>query len=173
MALTKRTYRFFSGFPFGALALLGSALIFSSPALAGSWRPTGSLNTARCLHTATLLLDGKVLVAGGRNGPVYLTSAELYDPATETWSATGSLGTAREDHTATLLQDGRVLVLGGFGVGGFFASGEVYDSAFGTWSPAGGLFTARCFHTATLLDNGWVLVAGARMPVANLPAPNG
>jgi len=55
---------------------------------------TGSLNAARYLHTATLLPNGKVLVAGGINGNI-LTSAELYDPASGTWSATGSLNTAR------------------------------------------------------------------------------
>ena len=62
----------------------------------GTWTATGSLNTARYCHTATLLPNGKVLVAGGYDGNSgYLTSAELYDPATGTWTATGSLNTAR------------------------------------------------------------------------------
>src|SRR6266576_1002992 len=67
-----------------------------------SWTATGSLGTARFFHTATLLPSGKVLVAGGYNGG-YLSSAELYDPATGSWSSTGSLSTARDIHTATLL----------------------------------------------------------------------
>src|SRR5215831_11256327 len=78
-----------------------------------SWTPTGSLGTARSAHTATLLPNGKVLVAGGYNGS-YLSSAELYDPGTGTWTATGSMGTARRGHTATLLPNGKVLVAGGF-----------------------------------------------------------
>ena len=72
------------------------------------------MGTARDAHTATLLPSGQVLVAGGSNlTDRYLSSAELYDPATGTWTATGSMGTAREDHTATLLPSGQVLVAGG------------------------------------------------------------
>jgi hypothetical protein len=69
--------------------------------------------------TATLLLDGKVLVAGGRSddGRDALASAELYDPSNGSWAATASMVTPRQDHTATLLDDGRVLVAGG-GVSG-------------------------------------------------------
>jgi hypothetical protein len=74
---------------------------------------TGSLNIGRVLHTATLLPNGKVLVAGGDNGGGILSSAELYDPASGTWSVTGSLNTARRSHTATLLPNGKVLVEGG------------------------------------------------------------
>ena len=83
----------------------------------GNWSSTtGSLATARLYHTATLLPNGKVLVAGGvDNIGASLSSAELYDSATGNWSSTGSLGTARYDHTATLLPNGTVLVAGGFG----------------------------------------------------------
>ena len=61
----------------------------------GTWTTTGALSTARSDHTATLLPNGKVLVAGGCNSSSVLASAELYDPATGTWTATGSLTTAR------------------------------------------------------------------------------
>ena len=67
----------------------------------------------RSAHTATLLPNGKVLVAGGFNDGGYLSSAELYDPASGTWSATGSLTAARLRHTATLLPNGKVLVAAG------------------------------------------------------------
>jgi len=128
--------------------------------LSPSWVPTGSLFTARTRHTATLLPNGKVLVAGGNNGPA-LSGAELYDPATGTWTATGSLGTARERHTATLLPNGKVLVAGGaISLDGFLSSAELYDPASGTWTATGSLLTARSFHTATLLPNCKVLVAG-------------
>ena len=75
---------------------------------------TGSLNTARYAHTATLLPNGKVLVAGGGGSSGFLSSVELYDPASGTWTATGSLNAARYLHTATLLPNGKVLVAGGY-----------------------------------------------------------
>ena len=81
--------------------------------------PVGCLDTARDGHTATLLPNGKVLVAGGvysdvvdSYGTFLLSSAELYDPATGHWTDTGSMGTARFQHTATLLANGKVLVAG-------------------------------------------------------------
>jgi hypothetical protein len=110
-------------------------------------------------HTATLLPNGEVLVAGGNNEGLDVASTELYDPALGTWTATGSLATARYGHTATLLPNGKVLVAGGFG-GGAAASAELYDPASGTWSVTGSLGAARYGHTATLLPNGKVLVTG-------------
>src|SRR4029077_3614336 len=98
----------------------------------------GSLNIARYAHTATLLPNGKVLVAGGYGNTGYLSSTELYDPARGTWTATGSLNNARSYHTATLLPNGKVLVAGGFGIGGvFFRSAELYDPVSGTWTATG------------------------------------
>src|SRR5262245_46205083 len=79
----------------------------------GRWKATGDLVTARASHTATLLQNGMVLVAGGFDITGISAIAELYDPATGLWTATGSLGIARRDHTATLLPNGQVLVAGG------------------------------------------------------------
>ena len=79
----------------------------------GQWTTTGSLNIARDSHTATLLPNGEVLVAGGGNYNGTLTEAELYNPFTGIWTPTGSMNTARAGHTATLLQNGQVLVVGG------------------------------------------------------------
>src|SRR5207253_8815277 len=81
----------------------------------GTWSPTGSLNTGRLYHTATLLPNGMVLVAGGIINGIYLASAELYNPATGSWSPTGSFDTGRIFHTATLLPNDKVLVAGGRG----------------------------------------------------------
>src|SRR5206468_2329111 len=126
-----------------------------------SWVSTGSLVTARTRHTATLLPNGKVLVAGGNHGHAASSSAELYDPATGTWTATGSLGTARKQHTATLLPSGKVLVAAGErGVGEDLNSAEVYDPAKGTWTGTGSRGTARDGHTSTLLPSGKVVVGG-------------
>jgi hypothetical protein len=130
----------------------------SAQLIAPSWSDTGNLNAARDSHTATLLPDGKVLVAGGAGN-----SAELYDPATRTWSSTGILNAPRFFHTATLLQNGKVLVAGGC----FSSSAELYDPATGTWSITGSLQIARCDHTATLLPNGKVLVAGGSPSLFN------
>lgn len=140
-----------------------------------TWFPTGSLATSRSNHTATLLPNGKVLVAGGKVGtsggltPQVAASAELYDPVSGTWSATGSLTTARWEHTATLLANGTVLVAGGFdGTGTVLSSAELYNPATGTWSSTGSLTTARASYTATLLSNGTVLAASG---LSNNPAP--
>ena len=94
------------------LLLLGTTLSNSDAPF--TYNITGSLNTARCDHTTTLLPNGKVLVAGGSDSNLSaLASAELYDPASGTWTATGSLNTGRFAHTATLLPNGEVLVAGG------------------------------------------------------------
>jgi N-acetylneuraminic acid mutarotase len=136
------------------------------PRSIGTWRDTGPLGTASDYHTATLLPNGKVLVAGGTGQVstnfVTLDLAELYDSTTETWTVTGPMNYARELHTATLLSKGQVLVAGGldFDSGDSTWSAELYDTGAGTWTETGLLNEARYFHTATLLPNGNVLVAG-------------
>jgi hypothetical protein len=131
----------------------------NAPASGLIWSFTGSLNTGRVDHTATLLPNGMVLVAAGFTGmSTPSATAELYDPSSRTWTATGSLNTARFDHTTTLLPNGMVLVAGG-GFGSL-ASAELYDPASGTWTATGSLNIPRVSHTATSLPNGMVLVAG-------------
>jgi hypothetical protein len=117
---------------------------------------------ARSSHTATLLANGKILLAGGQGtGGTPLASAELYDPAVGIWTSTGSMSSARAEHTATLLPNGKVLVAGGKGSGWVSQDGaELYDPTTGTWSSTGSLTVARAWHTATLLPSGDVLAVG-------------
>ncbi len=86
------------------------------------------MTVARDGHTATLLPDGTVLIAGGGDGNIALSSTELYDPAAATFAASDSMSVGRHHHTATLLADGTVLIAGGYGGSDGFslASAELY-----------------------------------------------
>jgi hypothetical protein len=111
--------------------------------------------------TATVLRDGRVLVAGGFTGSMIQVNCELYDPRTGNVASTGSLNIARAGHTATLLQDGRVLLAGGIDdTATVRDSVEIYDPATGEWTIAEHMSTARQYQTATLLPDGRVLIAG-------------
>jgi N-acetylneuraminic acid mutarotase len=133
-----------------------------------SFIATSALLTARYAHTATVLANGKMLVAGGFGGPTStiqsggaaLAAAELYDPTTGTWTATGSMNNARMNHTATLLPSGRVLVAGGSTGTATTASAEVYDPTSGTWTLVPSMTTPRQSQRAVSLSNGTVLIVG-------------
>jgi Kelch motif protein len=118
---------------------------------------TGSLATPRYYHTARMLADGRVLIAGGSRDDMALDTAEIWDPETGTFTSAATLTTARTLHTATLLGDGRVLFVGGFGD---VASAELWDPATGSFEPAGTMAEGRAWHTATRLEDGRVLIAG-------------
>jgi hypothetical protein len=124
----------------------------------GTWALTGSLNTARAVHTATLLPNGQVLVAGGENTTGILASAELYNPSTGKWTETGSMSTPRINHQATLLANGQVLVSGGHSSTGALASAELFNPSTGQWTTTGSMTAPRTGHSALLLGNGQVLV---------------
>ncbi len=117
------------------------------------------MNVARVNHTATLLVDGRVLVTGGDPGG---NSAELYDPTLGTWQfTTHSMATARADHSAVRLSDGRVLI---FGCGAGFNTSEIFDPATQQFTATGNLNIQRCSSEALLLSDGRVMVIAGRIP---------
>ncbi len=150
-----------------------STLTATSGSLTGSatisvTASTLALNTSRYEHSATLLNNGSVLIAGGVSCPsvgscTYLNSAELYNPGSGTIGYTGSLATARSA-PAVLLGNGKVLVAGGYncdtnGNCASLNSAEIYDPNSSTFSSAGNMTIDRYGHTMTLLPNGKVLIA--------------
>jgi hypothetical protein len=151
------------------LALLCASLtIFANGSLAqqGSFVLTGTMNTARTEQaTATLLNNGKVLVAGGEDSNLTpLSGAELFDPVTGTFAPTGTMNTSRTQHTATLLANGKVLIAGGAGGAGLqpLSSAELYDPTTGTFTLTGSMNDGHSQYTATLLNNGKVLIASGQ-----------
>jgi N-acetylneuraminic acid mutarotase len=135
----------------------------------GKWSSTSPMHAARGNLTATLLPNGKVLVAAGinaANNP--LATAELYNPSTGKWSLTGSLNVARDEHTAVLLSTGNVLVVGGENSASVTTNKtELYNPSTGKWTFTGNLNTSRLEHTSTMLMNGNVLIAGGNNVTAN------
>jgi len=132
---------------------------------------TGNSTATRFGATATLLNNGRVLIAGGGTtaGANGTNSAVLYNPITRTYSATGNLfASGRRDHTAHILTDGRVLLVGGFDdTGNPLDSLETYDPSLGTFlqfqitgGTNNGMVSPRALHTSTVLPNGTLLVAG-------------
>jgi hypothetical protein len=140
----------------------------------GTFSLTGNLSVLHTYHTATLLPNGKVLVAGGLdphtliNGSfASIASAELYDPTSGMFSSTASMNEPRYWHTATLLNNGRVLIAGGTVVAPptlpplVPAPGELYDPAAGSFTNTGDpnqTPPSTGPSAATLLQDGQVLL---------------
>lgn len=131
----------------------------------GTWTATGRMAFNRVGHTATLLHDGRVLVAGGRTQSAGQprSSSEIFDPTDNTWTPTGDMPTARTDHTALELRDGSVIVAGGAGLGGkTITAVDRFDPAAGQWAAAGDLEVGFTSGRSALLCDGTVLFAGGQ-----------
>jgi hypothetical protein len=152
-------------------AAIGFALVGQHtrvPLHSGSWGGVASMPHAGGGFTATVLRDGKVLVAGGSSTPQGATESgivalcELYDPSTGAWTPTDGMTDARYSFSAVRLPDGTVLVAGGWSQANtaFLHSAEIYDPSTGSWTSVGDMNEARAGFTATLLPDGMVLVVG-------------
>ena len=152
--------------------MLGSTEIYDPDTNTFTAGPT--LNQARQSPSAYLLPNGLVLVSGGNNNPSgdwdiqtnFLSSAELYDPATQTFTTTGSKMNATSNGNSVLLWTGKFLVTGG----GTNAA-ELYTPEMPgtpeTWVATGNMVTARTGHLSNLLDDGRVLIAGGLNSAGN------
>jgi len=160
-----------------ALAAPGPRWAWAKAADAGTWLRAADLLYQHVLHTATLLQDGRVLVAGGTNGQGAATaSCELFDPTSNRWIRAASMGSARAAHSATLLSDGSVLVAGGeAGLNVFpveiLASAEIYHPASNSWTVAASMHVPRRSQVATRLHDGRVLVIGGTTVASGSPLP--
>ncbi len=147
----------------------------------GTSTPTGSMTTARTRGSATRLLDGRILIAGGdtTDGDLPwdpgMNSAEIFDPTTGVFTPTAPMNRPRVDPGTALLPDGRVLVVGGVPHSAGVPTAEVFDPSTGTWTmtgsmhPIGESYFNEPRTIVRLLDGRTVVVFGAAGSTLQVP----
>ncbi|MFO0760464.1 MAG: kelch repeat-containing protein [Byssovorax sp.] len=137
------------------------------------WFPVPPMKHARSRHTAALLGDGRVLVAGGASTESATASAELFDPKKKAWIDAPSMASARSSHTATALDNGAVLIAGGVdATSSALRSAELFDPSDDRWVTLGPMIHGRLLHVAAPTPGGGALVAGGEdQATAELYAP--
>ena len=143
------------------IAVIPSHIIAGAPSPVGLVTPAAPMLAPRSAHSATLLLDGKVLIVGGmRRNQDFYRSSELFDPTTGKFQASGDMHLARVGHAAVLLNSGKVLIAGGWVGHESTDSAELYDPTTGRFTVIAKMTTRRGRPAATLLANGDVLITG-------------
>jgi plastocyanin len=135
----------------------------SAPSVNDPWTPASPMNVARSFSAVATLKNGSVLVAGGFAGAVAnssISSAEMYNPNTDTWRMVAPMHVGRAGALAVTLNNGEVLVTGGLGNSGVLTSCELYTPATNTWTATGSMSHPRFDHQIVLLNDGRVLVVG-------------
>jgi N-acetylneuraminic acid mutarotase len=139
----------------------------TKPKPPAKWDKAADMLEARSWHSATLLKDGTVLVAGGTDSNAGLQSAERYDHTKNSWSAAGKMSEPHWHHRAELLDSGKVLIIGGCSSGQSYVcmngvGVDLYDPANTTtpWTKATPMLASRRSHCSTKLKDGRILIAG-------------
>jgi len=159
----------------GRVLIAGGSVLLTSPNFFGfgnsaeifdpqsnSWSQVGSMHVARYATALLALQHGRALAAGGCASATYgilggaLTSAEVFDPATDAWTVTTPLPEARCGASGITLRDGRPLVTGGLQQG-FVTDAFFYDEQNSRWTSAGSTVTGA--SSPILLADGRVFVA--------------
>lgn len=147
----------------GLLVPLGTTELYDPSA--NTWTAAAAMPTAVYQHTATLLSDGTVMIAGGASAGYTITNGVmLYTPASNSWSQLSPMNYLRAQHAATLLPSGQILVTGG--EGGILTSGidvaasEIFTPSTDTWMSAAPLNLLRNAHVSLLLADSRVMIVG-------------
>jgi len=149
--------------------LLDSGGLVYPIAVDPGWSATGTMKSPRYRPTVTVLPSGKVLAVGGGASSItdFVSSAEIYDPATNTWTSISSMKEARRDHAAVLLSGGKVLIAGGRNATPRLSTVEIFDPASGTWSSKAAMNSPRGTPGGAAFGADSAVVVGGNDPIGS------